>query len=87
MQMYMENVKNTIAKMNYSFKAAYALLSRDDQKKVREDIMTRLKLRSRTSFQTKKSGSTYLYTWEADIIREIFNKYGLNKVFDYEYAN
>lgn len=85
--MYMENVKNTIAKMNYSFKAAYALLSREEQKKVREDIMTRLKLKSRTSFQTKKAGSTYLHAWEADIIRDIFKQYGKDKVFDYEYAN
>lgn len=85
--MYMENVKKTIAKTNYSFKAAYALLNREDQKKVRDEIMARLKLKSRTSFQTKKSGSAYLYAWQATIIREIFNNYGLNKVFDYEYAN
>lgn len=84
--MYEENDKTSIAKKYYSFSMAYAALSFEAQSKIRKEISESLGITER-SFRLKMSGDVGCTIEQISVIREIFKKYNLEKVFNYEYIN
>ncbi|HAM84168.1 MAG TPA: hypothetical protein DDY73_09180 [Coprobacter fastidiosus] len=84
--MYKENDESAIAKRYYSFSMAYSALSPKVQNKVRKEISELLGITER-SFRLKMCGNIGCTTEQVSIIREVFRKYGLEKIFNYEYIN
>ena len=84
--MYKENSKTTIAKRDYAFSMAFASLGLLEQKEVQKKIMEAIGI-TQQSFRLKRIGAVSSTLEQADIIRDIFKQYNVEKVFNYEYAN
>lgn len=86
MQMYNKNSETAIAKKYYSFSMAYAALQPKMQNEVRKAIVELLDI-TEQSFRLKMNGKVGCSIEQASIIREVFSKYNIDKVFNYEYIN
>lgn len=84
--MYKENSKTAIAKKYYSFSMAYAALTQKTKNEVRKEIVELLGI-TEQSFRLKMNGKVGCTTEQALVIRKVFKKYDVEKVFNYEYAN
>lgn len=65
---------------------AYASLDFKTQKELKVKIMKALGIKDQT-FRLKRLGVVSSTIEQADIIRDIFKQYNVEKVFNYEYAN
>lgn len=84
--MYNKAEHIAIAKKDYSFRIAFSRLDNEGKKRVRKEICDRLNI-CRTSFNNKRLAYFNITTIEADIIRAVFAKENILKVFNYEYAD
>lgn len=84
--MYNKTKRRTIAKKDYSFSVAYSRLDKENKEKVKKEICNRLQI-SEHSFTIKKLAYFNITAVDAEIIREIFGKHGIKRVFNYEYAD
>lgn len=71
-----------IPKNGYAFRVSYDELSRANQRLLREEIMARLRIK-RETFYLRMKGIIPLQP-DFLIIKEIFERYNIKKVFDYE---
>lgn len=85
-QMYNKRAHIAIAKKDYSFRIAFSRLDLEAKNRVREEICKKLHI-SISSFNKKKLAYFNITTIEADVIREVFAKEKIKKVFNYEYAD
>lgn len=81
-QMYCIMKQKTIPKKGYSFRIAYDNLSRADQRVLRKNIMKRLQI-ERCTFYHRMKGVEPTHI-EYQIIKEEFQKLGIEVVFEYE---
>ena len=84
--MYKENDESAIAKRYYSFSMAYSAFSPDVQNKIRKEISGLLGI-TEISFRLKMCGDVGCTTEQVSVVRKVFRKYGLEKIFNYEYLN
>lgn len=81
-QMYYKMEQETIPKNDYAFIDAYNELSRKNQKKLREKLISELNIK-RGSFYYRAKGVVPTHP-EFLIIKQTFADYGIDKVFGYE---
>lgn len=86
MQMYKENSETTIAKKSYAFEQAFIKLETKDRIEIRKKLRKALGVTQQT-LRLKMLGKVRSTMEQADIIRDIFKQYNVEKVFNYEYAN
>ena len=84
--MYNKSRKGTIANKDYSFRIAFSRLDAEGKKRVRAEVCKLLNI-GRSSFNNKRLAYFNITAAEADIIREVFAKENIKKVFNYEYAD
>lgn len=84
--MYNKSKSTTIAKKDYSFRIAFYRLNKTEKEEVRKEICDLLHI-SKSSFNNKRLAYFNITSVEADIIREVFAKRGIKKVFNHEYIN
>lgn len=84
--MYNKTKHSAIAKKDYSFTVAYSRLDKAGKDRVRKEICNRLNI-SQSTFKVKKLAYFHITTIEADVIREVFAKEKIQKVFNYEYVD
>lgn len=84
--MYNKTKHSAIAKKDYSFRIAWSRLDKKGKERVRKEICERLNI-TESTFKVKKLGYFNITTVDADIIREVFAKEKIKKVFNYEYAD
>ena len=78
------NTKEAIAKRDYRFNASYSLLSMDAKKRVEEGFCSTFNLKP-ISFRIRRVGRVVMSAVESDVLRELFRKEGITKVYNYEY--
>lgn len=84
--MYSKKQRRTIAKKDYSFSVAYSRLDKERKEKVKKEICNRLNISEHT-FTMKKLAYFNITAVDAEIVREVFAKEKIKKVFNYEYAD
>lgn len=84
--MYNKNSETAIAKKDYAFSMAFASLDFRTQKELKAKIMKALGIKDQT-FRLKRIGAIGFTLEQADVIRDIFKQYNIDKVFNYEYIN
>ncbi len=78
------DIKEAIAKRDYRFNAGYSLLSKEAKKRVEDDFCNIFNLKP-VSFRLRRIGRVVMSTIESDVLRELFKKEGITKVYNYEY--
>ncbi len=78
------DIREAIANRDYRFNAGYSLLSKEAKKRVEEGFCSTFNLKP-VSFRLRRIGRVVMSTIESDVLRELFRKEGITKVYNYEY--